>query len=324
MKIGKTARLLLLLCCCLLLSGCRSRTTGIGAAVRAAQENTDGNVPEEQTGDLPAEGEGDGERTFEDPDATRKEYDEQARSELEPGTDRSIHGEGDGEGQPRDASDAARSVTKLKEDAEETATETVPADQAEQMGVSEEAEEADSALTYYTVLLQDRMGSLFECKRLTVYWETAEDHVTVYKTSTEHAMILESGSYDVSSRLLEENLRVDDGWVVRKDPGVIVKIVDSSVLGSGAVSTGAARSVRAELLAREGWSAIDAVRNGRVLLLSGELLQTTWGRVAAMVLMARTAMPELFTDVDPDTMLQQLAEEATGSLPAGCFYEDGQ
>ena len=80
------------------------------------------------------------------------------------------------------------------------------------MGEDPDAEAADSALTYYTVLLQDRMGSLFECQRANVYWETAQDHVTVHKTSPEHALILQSGAYDVSSRLLPENLLVDDGW----------------------------------------------------------------------------------------------------------------
>ena len=45
------------------------------------------------------------------------------------------------------------------------------------------------------------------------------------------------------------------------------------------------------------------------------LLQT-----AAMVLIAKTANPDLFADVDADNMLQMLAEEATGTLPAGTYY----
>ena len=93
-------------------------------------------------------------------------------------------------------------------------------DEAEQKGVSEDAAEADSAMTFYSVLLQERTDSLFECQRMNVYWETKEDHRTVFKTSAEHQLMLKAGAYDVSARLMEPNLHVDDGWSVRKNPGL--------------------------------------------------------------------------------------------------------
>ena len=208
----------------------------------------------------------------------------------------------------------------MNEQAEETAVQTVAAETAEQMGVSDDADAADSALTYFTVLLQDRMGSLFECQRLNVYWETVQDHVTIHKSSPEHALILNAGCYDVSARLLPDNLLVDDGWVMRKNPGVIVKIVEDSVLNGGS-----AKAVYDSLVNREGWAAIDAVKNSRVLLLSQEMLKAPYLQTAAMVIIAGTANPALFTDVNPDEMLQMLMEEATGTLPTGsCYYkEDG-
>ena len=208
----------------------------------------------------------------------------------------------------------------MNEQAEETAVQTVAAESADQMGVSDDADAADSAMTYFTVLLQDRVGSLFECQRLNAYWETAQDHVTIHKSSPEHTLILNAGCYDVSARLLPENLLVDDGWVMRKNPGVIVKLVEDSVLNGGS-----AKAVYDSLVNREGWAAIDAVKNGRVLLLSQEMLKAPYLQTAAMVIIARTANPALFSDVNPDEMLQMLMEEATGTLPMGsCYYnEDG-
>ena len=211
-------------------------------------------------------------------------------------------------------------VNQVSETAEETATQTVAAEEAEQMGVSEDAEAADSAMTYFTVLLLDRMGSLFECQRQNVYWETARDHVTIHKTSPEHALILNAGCYDVSARLLPENLRVDDGWVARKNPGVIVKIVDGSVLGGGVGSDRAARALAQSLRGREGWAAIDAVKSGRILLLSQELLEAPYLQTAAMVMIAKTANPALLADVDLDDALRMLMEEATGTLPTGVYF----
>ena len=108
--------------------------------------------------------------------------------------------------------------------------------------VSPDADEADSALTYFTVLLQDRLESLFECQRLTVYWETEEDHVTVHKTSLEHRLILNAGAYDVSARLTEERLVVDAGWVARKNPDLIIRAVPAGVLGTGVYSAEAAET----------------------------------------------------------------------------------
>lgn len=338
MKIQKSACLFLLLLACLVLTGCRTRTTGNGISGQTedAEERTaassalPGSLPDEaadhfENQEAQESGEEPGNRTRENPEASRKEYDEQAPAEIVPGTDRMIHTEGEGEGAFAPGDAESEKVSKLNDEAAETAVQTVSADKAEQMGVSEEAEEADSAMTYYTVLLADRMGSLFECQRMNVYWETSRDHVTVFKRSPEHDLILQAGAYDVSARLLEENLQVDDGWIVRKNPGVIVKVVAGGVLGAGVSSTGKAQEVYAGLLSRDGWSSIDAVRNGRVLLLSEELLEAPHLQVAAMLAIAKTANPELMKDVDLTKALEMLSEEATGSIPVGIyFYSPGE
>ena len=341
MNMIKRALLLFtVLLCSLFLTGCRTRTTGSvpsntvssgisgeGIAQEEGAEPSDAamvNSASIQAGTDISETEGTGGVTKENPDAQRKEYDENAPAEVVPGTDRLLHGEGEGSGAGvQAAEDTQESVSRLNEKAEESATQTVPAEEAEHMGVSEDAEQADSALTYFTVLLEDRMGSLFECQRAYVYWETQEDHVTVYKTSMEHTLILNAGAYDVSARLLPENLRVDDGWVMRKNPQVIVKIVDSSILGSAVYSSGAAKAMYNSLCAREGWANIDAVKNSQILLLSGEYLEAPYLQTAAMVMIAMTANPDLFTDVDPQQMLEMLCEEATGTLPAGTWFFTG-
>ena len=318
------------------LSGCRTRTNGGGegklaaAASGAARENQQGEllsdtadveVPSENREDDRPETENASGLTKENPDAARKEFDENAPAEVIPGTDRQLHGEGEGNGAAvMVEEETLKAVSLLNEQAEKTATQTVAAQEAEDTGVSEDAEQAESAMTYFTVLLQDRVDSLFECQRANVYWETAEDHVTVYKSSQEHTLILNAGAYDVSARLLPENLRVDDGWVTRKNPQVIVKIVDSSVLGGGVHSTGAAQSVYQALCGREGWPQVDAIRDRKVLLLSEELLEAPYLQTAAMLMIAKTASPELFSDVDLNQALSMLTEEATGTQVTGMYY----
>ena len=141
----------------------------------------------------------------------------------------------------------------------------------------------------------------------------------MHKTSQAHQVILNAGAYDCASKLAADALTVDDGWVARKNPGAVVKIVDSSVLGSGVFSTAGAKSVRDALAAREGWAELAAVKNGRVILLSQELLTTQARRTAAEVLLAKAMYPALMGDTDADEALRTLTEEADGRPLSGTF-----
>ncbi len=308
----------LMLCTVLLLAGCRTRTgiTPDGAAAGAGPARERLTASEES--DTETDGEPGG-KTRENPEAQRREFDEKAPVQIVSGAERALHlqGEGDGAGS---AAENENRVHRVNEQAESAASQRVAAQEAERMGVSSDAAAADSALTYYTVLLRERTGSLFECQRLSLYWETKADHVTVHRSSPEHALILEAGVYDVSARLLPENLQVDDGWIARKNPGVIVKITGSDILGTGVSSAGKAQSLCRSLTAREGWQGMDAVKAGRVLLLSEELFEPPWPKTAALILIARAAYGELLEEADPEEALRLLYEEAMGAPPAGRYY----
>ncbi len=62
----------------------------------------------------------------------------------------------------------------------------------------------------------------------------------------------------------------------------------------------------------------------RVLLLSEELLDVPYLQVAAMLMIARTANPDLYADVDIGRALEMLSEEAAGGIPSGIYYYNGQ
>ena len=207
--------------------------------------------------------------------------------------------------------------------ARRTAKETIPADQAGQTGAYQSGQRAETAQLYYQTLLEDRLSDLFECQRFYVYWETPEDYRTVHKSSDEHQIILKAGAYDASAKLQSDALTVDDGWIQRKNPGVIVKVVESSVLGSGVQSTRQAEAVCGALKAREGWSRIDAVQNGRVILLSEELLSGGAGKTGAELLLAKAIYPALFGDTDGDEALRALTQEAYGAPASGTFIYVG-
>ena len=311
MKEYRKNLLFLLLLSLVLLTGCRTRITGAESSGAERIEETGGNS---ENGKSEAEPGEDPDRTRENPEAKQKEYDENAAVEIIAGTDRMLHGPGEGEGASTAAA-AGVPAARLNADVEDTARQTVAAPESERMGTASDAEMADSAFRYYTVLLKERSESLYVCKRLNLYWETAEDHLTVYKTSDEHQLILDAGAYDVSARLLIENLRVDDGWVCRKNPEIIVKIVPRSLLNGGR----AAEELQS-LISRPGWQEMDAVKNRRVLLIAQDMLEAPHLRLAAGLLIAQTANPEVYADVDVAQALKALTEEAAGIAAEGSYY----
>ena len=240
--------------------------------------------------------------------AERREYDPDADGELSPEAEAPVFvPEAEAETDIASTSEGSAGIAVETEDGDRTVTETAAAEDAEDLGADPLGETADSMEAYYLTLLADRVGELFECKRLYVYWETAEDHRTVFKTAGEHELILGAGAYDVSVKLLEENLRVDDGWVVRKNPDVIVKVSESAPLDPAA-----AAALCAELAARADWNGIEALRSRRVLVLSQALLERPTGRLAAMLYLAKLSYPDQLSDVDPAEALRQLTEEAEG------------
>ena len=329
----KKVKLLLLTAVLLLtLTGCRTRTTvpvdpipdengetaedQLGQTDRAEEAESDSAAEEDVRPDADAP-------TATDPDSDRKTYAEDADAEIVPGADQTLTQQGDGGKTPEHDANGGTTGAKDATTGELTATETVPADLAENTGADESGQTAETALLYYQTLLEDRLSGLFECQRFYIYWETAEDYHTVHKSSDEHQIILNAGAYDVSAKLQNDALIVDDGWIQRKDPGVIVKVVERSVLGSGVSSTRQAETVCGALKAREGWSGLDAVRNGRVILLSEELLSGQARRTGAAVLLAKAMYPSLFSDTDAEEALRALTQEAYGAPASGTFIYVG-
>ncbi len=316
----------------LLLCACRVRTTLIEPPVpempETATQEADAPArigapvePQDTSDETPAEerGEPDADAPAErDEDATRREFEADASGELTPDAEAPLYTASDA---PADASappaapPAVEPAAVETEGAALTATETVPAEEAERLGADESGEVAESVLTYYQTLLESRLGNLFECKRLYVYWETDEDHRTIHRSSPEHQIILNAGAYDVSAKLQEDGLTVDDGWVLRKAPDAVVKVADG-----GALDAGAARELCIALAERPDWAGVSAVRERRVLVFSERLLDTQAGRTAAAVFLAKLLYPAQLEDVDADEALRALTEEAGGAYSGVYAY----
>ena len=294
--------ILLCLSCLVLLSACRVRTGGVGSLPETGNETLSGTSVTEDGQEALSQDTGlaetaDQGTNVEDREAERRIYDEDATADIREQAERAIVSSGEGEGESESGEEGRADQVRDQGGIRALRLVTVP--EAERKGTADNADAAQSALEYYTVLLQEKAEALFECKRVNVYWETREDLVTVHKTSTEHSLILLAGAYDVSARLLPENLHVDDGWVVRKSPDVIVKVVPKGQ----EVPLG-------QLQAREGWDGIPAIREEKIVFVSEEFLGNRHLEMAATLMLAALSYPEVYADVDVDMAVRQLADEA--------------
>ena len=81
-----------------------------------------------------------GGQTRENPASSRKEYDENAPAEIEPATDRLLHKSGEGNGASAAKEESGTAASQVNDLADETAVQTTAAENAAQMGVSEDAD----------------------------------------------------------------------------------------------------------------------------------------------------------------------------------------
>lgn len=306
-KILFLAALLLLLTTA---SGCRSRTSAAPRASGAQPQAASSDSGAAAAGEPEALTENGGE-TGENPLAERAEYDEAARAELLENQSRAVSGEGEGGGLPLTQKDADSRALQLDSASELAAVKTLPAEEAERLGVSESAPVAETAQRYYAALLQSRLRTLFECKKQNVYIETQTAFITVYKSSAEHALVLSAGGYDVAGKRMENDLAVDGGWVQRKNPDFIVKFVAASALNGDTLG---------ELLARDGLRETTAAKNGRALLLCESMTDAPQLQTAAALCLAKAMYPDLFADIDAAQAVGQLADEAGAQTGGPWFY----
>ena len=280
-KIFFLAALLLLLTTA---SGCRSRTSAAPRASGAqppAASSDSGTAADSQPEALTENG---GE-TVENPLADRAESADAARAELLENQSRAVSGEGEGGGLPLTQKDADSRALQLDSAAELAAVKTLPAEEAERLGVSESAPVAETAQRYYAALLQSRLRTLFECKKQNVYIETQAAFITVYKSSAEHALVLSAGGYDVAGQRMALN---------------------GDTLG--------------ELLARDGLRETAAAKNGRALLLCESMTDAPQLQTAASLCLAKAMYPDLFADIDAAQAVGQLADEAGAQTGGPWFY----
>jgi hypothetical protein len=169
-----------------------------------------------------------------------------------------------------------------------------------------------TAINKYEELMASNNAEIYECQRLNVYFELEQEFQSVTRDNAIHELITDAGGYNVAEIKYSS---IDAQWVVGKSPDIIVKVVDSSILGSGVTSTDSANAVKNEIMSRADWNNIPAVQNSKILLLSNELLDTQAGKTTAELYMAKAMYDAIYGDID----VEGAYEEMTGTTLDGIY-----
>ncbi|MCL2620442.1 MAG: hypothetical protein FWD97_05890 [Defluviitaleaceae bacterium] len=165
----------------------------------------------------------------------------------------------------------------------------------------------------YSTLLRQGVNTIFPCQLMYIYTETTEDLVTISRGSEIYQMMVNAGGLNVSSRLSADNLSVTTDWVVRRNPDIIVKFVNNTILGNEITNTHSASEALSSIISRPNWGAIEAVQNNRIILLSEQMLELEETRLATKLIISYFMYPELFEGVDIQGAVAELMGDMVGT-----------
>ena len=145
-----------------------------------------------------------------------------------------------------------------------------------------------------------------EASPLRTYWEIYADYKSVGMGSGGDQIMALAGVENLAHGETAAHPKVSDEWVIEANPQLIVR--ESSPLkeatGPGVSDPSGVEALYDALVGRPGWDAVDAVRDGRVIVLDTTITTNPLGFALAPLYVAREAYPERLADLPaPDDVL---------------------
>lgn len=175
--------------------------------------------------------------------------------------------------------------------------------------------------------IYERVKDLPEEERPSVYQESA---TVPYKTFNAEGgatyQIEMAGGQSISSGLMglaTGTVEVDPEWVISQNPGFIIKMAGWGSSGGGYAERDSSglEELRKEIMNREGLKFTDAVVEGKVYVISYDVLYPPC-MPASIAYMAKWFHPDLFEDIDPRVVHQEYLNKFHENLGWN-VYESG-
>lgn len=165
-------------------------------------------------------------------------------------------------------------------------------------GRDEEAARYLAFMEQYESLVRSRTANLDSAPR--VYFESYSDYSALTMGSGGDQLILLAGGNNIAGLLPATSPKVNAEWVYAENPDIIVKVA------AAGKSEAELSVIRGNVSGRSGIADTDAVRNGRVYVMSNSV---TYGprSVVGLVYLAKILHPQEFADIRPLSVLDDYA-----------------
>lgn len=190
----------------------------------------------------------------------------------------------------------------------------------EMFGKEEAAAELIGFLQIIPQMAESKVKDLKPEERVTVYAEShGGDYVAFGPGSEWHTMIETAGGSNIFADAAKPYTEVDPEVLIERNPQVILKDARRTPkMGYGVTDTEPMQAYLDEFTARPGWSEIDAVRDGKVYVVSSALGAGPT-KMITILYFAKVLYPERFADIDPDSVLAKYYEKFQGVEFKGMF-----
>ena len=168
------------------------------------------------------------------------------------------------------------------------------------LGKEKRAEDLIGFERQHLDLIEQRVKDLKPEQRVRVYLELYKDYQTVAPGHPDHEGITLGGGINVFAGEPVKSPTVSPEAVVSRNPQVIIKHVSKDNLpesGYGVTDTRPMENFRSRMMKRPGWDHIDAVKNGRVYVISTDAKSTHPSIFYSYY--AKAFYPDRFQDTDP-------------------------
>jgi len=179
------------------------------------------------------------------------------------------------------------------------------------VGREAEAEKYVAFVEKYFRLIEERLQKVKPEERVKVYLEgRTGDYVTYAQGSGGDERIALAGGVNIAANEPGRYPKVSAEWVLAQNPQVVIKeVLHTNIpMGYGITEPGKLEEMRKNIMKRPGWEGLDAVKKGRVYLISTELSGSPRD-VVLLCYYAKWFYPQLFADLDPAAVHREILEK---------------
>ncbi|MFC1919036.1 ABC transporter substrate-binding protein [Chloroflexota bacterium] len=169
----------------------------------------------------------------------------------------------------------------------------------------EKADEITSFIEHYCSIVARRIAELEPGEEPLVFFQWQSLYKSASGKTVFHKPMVAAGGINIAASEPVLYPKLSAEWVLQKNPDVIVYRI------SGDETPGEMKELRQEIMSQPGLEDVNAVKNGRVHITKADAFLTLRYPVG-LLYYARWFHPDLFNDIDPAAVHQELIEKFFG------------